>query len=166
MEFAHHRKRVSHSREQSAEHHSSGGSKSDQQKAHHQPEDSVDNPQNAQNSSMSIYRAGRKLFRRHERSRLAILKFSIFSSRTQQSLCLDDLISYRVAHQVAHRMNFQFAHNISAMRFSRLSANSERSRHLFAAPAFGKQLHNFALARSKPLTFQRLRTRGRIPAPH
>ena len=55
-----------------------------------------------------------------------------------QSLSLDDLVSYCVAHQLANRVKFELAHDIRAMRFRGFYANSESDGHFFAALPFRK----------------------------
>src|SRR5579862_1405439 len=62
-------------------------------------------------------------------------------------LGLDDVVSHRVAHQFADRVAIEPAHDIRAMRFRRLYAQSERNGDFFAALAFGQELHDFALSR-------------------
>jgi len=48
-------------------------------------------------------------------------------------------------------MDFEFSHDIGAMRLRGLRADPERARHLLAAPAFTKQLNDFPLSFAKTL---------------
>ena len=59
---------------------------------------------------------------------------------------LDDLVAHCVPHQFAHRVYFQFAHDVGAVRFRGLHADAERSGHFLAALAFREQLHDLALS--------------------
>ncbi len=89
------------------------------------------------------------------RSMPAIDSDSQRSSRTLLHCGLDyvdDIVPDGVHHQIAHRVQLQLAHDIRAMGFSCLHAQSQRHRDLFRALAFGQQLHDFALARSEPVS--------------
>jgi len=49
-------------------------------------------------------------------------------------------------------MQLQFAHDIRAVGFRRLYAESQRHPTSFVLLAFGQQLHNFALARCETIS--------------
>src|SRR5882757_3192063 len=83
---------------------------------------------------------GRPYACRRARSKLQIIE-------PQKNLGLYDLISHRIPDQLAHRMQLQFPHDVCAMRFRRLHADSQSHRYFLAALSLGKQLYNFALAR-------------------
>jgi hypothetical protein len=65
-------------------------------------------------------------------------------------LGFDDLVSHRVAYQLTDGVQLQLAHDVGAMCFRGLHADSQRHRHFLAALAFRQQLHDFALARGEP----------------
>ena len=59
---------------------------------------------------------------------------------------LHDPIANRVAHEIADSAELQLSHDVRAVGFDRLDADSERRRRLFVAPPFGDELNDFALA--------------------
>src|SRR5262249_43489962 len=73
---------------------------------------------------------------------------SVYSLR---ALGLDDLITYRVSHELADAVNFELTHDIGAMRLRGLHADSEHRGDFLAAAAFRKQLHDFPLSRGEAI---------------
>jgi hypothetical protein len=63
---------------------------------------------------------------------------------------LYDLIPHRITYEFAHGMQLEFAHNVRAMRFRRLHADSQSHGDFLAALAFREQLDDFTLARGQP----------------
>src|SRR5580658_10744572 len=61
-------------------------------------------------------------------------------------LGVDDFVADRVAHDFAHRMAVEFAHDVGTMCLRRLHAQIERHGYFLAALSFGQQLYDLALA--------------------
>ncbi len=59
---------------------------------------------------------------------------------------LNDLVAYRIAHQLTHAVHVQLAHDIGAMRLDCLNAEVQRRSDFLAALALSQQLNNFPLA--------------------
>src|SRR6185295_8194383 len=61
----------------------------------------------------------------------------------------DDFISHGVPHQLAYRMEMEFPHDVSAVRFHGLDTDAEHVGDFLVALAFGEQLDDFPFARSE-----------------
>src|SRR2546423_12885118 len=66
------------------------------------------------------------------------------------ALSLNDLVSNRVTHQFAHRVQLELPHDVGSMRFRGLHADSESHRDFLATLALREQLDNLTLARGEP----------------
>src|ERR1700686_2344316 len=75
---------------------------------------------------------------------------SKFSSEHRPHLSFNNLVSNGVAHELAHRVQLELAHDVGAMRLRSLYTNTESHRNFFATLSFGQQLHNFAFSGSEP----------------
>src|SRR5580698_8711245 len=69
---------------------------------------------------------------------------------------LDDLIPNSIPYELAYRVQLKLAHDVRAMCFSGLYADTQGDRDFFSALSFGKQLNNFSLTRGEPAAQQRL----------
>src|SRR5271156_5938334 len=79
-------------------------------------------------------------------------------------LGLDFFILNSVTHQLRDGVDFQFAHDVRAMRFRRLHTDAQRNSHFLAALAFGQKLNYFAFASSKAIARRKLRLDSRSVA--
>src|SRR2546423_10775469 len=61
-------------------------------------------------------------------------------------------VSDGVPYQLAHGMHLQFAHDVGAMGFRSLDADTENHGHFFAALALSQELHNLSFARTEAVT--------------
>jgi hypothetical protein len=66
--------------------------------------------------------------------------------RMRRQLRLDDAVADRVAHQLAHRVDFELGHDPCAVRFRRFCRDAEHGRDFFVGLTFGQQLQDFAFA--------------------
>jgi len=57
-------------------------------------------------------------------------------THARHSSSLDDLVSYRVPHQLTDGVQFELAHNVGAMGFRGFYADTESHRHFLAALPF------------------------------
>src|ERR1700740_1231306 len=62
---------------------------------------------------------------------------------------LDNLIPDRVAHEFANGMDLELPYDVRTVRFSRLHADAQNGCNFLARLSFGKQLDDFAFARSE-----------------
>ncbi len=79
-----------------------------------------------------------------------------------ERLRLNNLISHRVSHEFTYRVNFQFTHDIGAVRLRRLHADAQHRSNFLAALPFRQQLYDFPFTGSQAVAYSGGNVRVRL----